>query len=290
LVSPVSLVSVYADEFSIQVESISGDMAPTVDQISDSAESLSSDTSLRSGHNPEITSFVSDAGSLDETASACRLSLLPYDLVRARRSGDVGSRCANNRCLCCCHQQVVRSWGYLHLFNTKTSSIRSPCNRTSCKARSLKTMAAVDLSWMKIRLAIITSLEVFWGLGGVSIKPSMEVKRVVPPDSGGFQISQKFRNSQYNAREAVEEFRKAFQKGEASLMDVTPDGRSLTESIMEVDSLEVAQESCWDIAYILKLVACHNSIMECLPALFKFCETAFEFGRIDPFDIVNELC
>jgi hypothetical protein len=57
-----------------------------------------------------------------------------------------------------------------------------------------------------------------------------------------------------------------------------------------VDSLEVAQGSCWDIAYLLKLVACHNSIMECLPALFKFCETAFEFGRIDPFDIVNELC
>lgn len=142
---------------------------------------------------------------------------------------------------------------------------------------------------MKIRLAIITSLEIFWGFGGFSIKPSLDAKRVVAPDSRGFRISNKFRTGEYNVVEAAEEFHKAFSKGEASLMDMTPDGRSLTESIMEVDSLEIAQTSCWDIEYLLKTVAGHSAIMECLPALFKFCETAFEFGGIDPFQIVSDL-
>jgi ankyrin repeat protein len=150
-------------------------------------------------------------------------------------------------------------------------------------------MAAVDLSWIKIRLAITASLEVFWGLGGFSIKPSLEVRRVVPPDSKGFNISKKFRNGEHSAEEAVAEFLKAFRKGEASLMDVTADGRSLTESIMEITSLEAAKESCRDIVYLLKTIAGHSAVMECLPALFRFCETAFEFGGIDPFDIINEL-
>lgn len=261
-----------------------------MDQISDSAESLPSrDARLRYYRGTYSTCFVPSAGDLDETASPDRLSLRPYELVRARRSGDLGSHCTNNRCLCCCHQQVLWPWGCLRLSHTQTSSIRTPCNRTSCKVRSLKTMVAADLSWMKIRLAVIASLEIFWGLGSLSIKPSLDVKRIVAPDSRGFSISNKFRTGEYSAVEAVKEFRGAFQRGEASLMDVTPDGRSLTESIMEIDSLEIAQESCWDIAYILKTVACHSVIMECLPALFKFCETAFEFGRIDPFDIVNEL-
>ena len=117
----------------------------------------------------------------------------------------------------------------------------------------------------------------------------MEVKRVVAPGSRGFEISNKFRNGQYSAEEAAKAFLQAFQQGQASLIDVTLDGWSLTQSMMELTSLEAAQRSCRDVAYLLKTIAGRSGVMECLPALFKFCETAFEFGNIDPFDILNEL-
>jgi ankyrin repeat protein len=269
--------------------SISDSTNPSKDETCDRAERPSNhDTRLRNGHARESTCIVPGAGKADETASFHHPSMPPYGFDRTRRTGEIDSRCINNRCLCCCHQQKVRSWGYLHL-RAPTSSILRPCNRASCKARSLKTTAAVDLSWMKIGLAIFTSLEVFWGFGGFSIKPSLDIKRVVSPDSRGFRISSKFRTGEYSAVKAVEEFRKAFQSGEASLLDITPDGRSLTEAIMDITSLEAAQESCWDITCLLKSVTSHSAIMECLPALFKFCETAFEFGGFDPFFILNEL-
>ena len=232
------------------------------------------DSNIRNGHNPGTPCY--DARAVDS-------------FVPARRYREEGLLCATNRCLCSCHQRVAQSWGYLHFLHTQSSSIRSPCNRASCKTRSLKAMAAVDLSWLKLRYAIITSLEILWGLGGFSIKPSMEVKRVVAPGSRGFEISNKFRNGHYSAEEAAEAFHQAFQQGQASLMDVTPDGWSLTQSMMELTSLEAAQRSCRDVTYLLKTIAGHSGVMECLQALFKFCETAFEFGGIDPFDILNEL-
>jgi hypothetical protein len=286
----MSSVSIHADEFSIHVGSIGVNMAATLDQTSHSEKNLPDHKShVHNGRTLGKACFTPSAGVLGETASARHQYLPPHIYVHTRKSSNVLSRCTNNRCLCCCHQQVVRSRGYLHLLHTQTSSVCAPCNRTSCKLRSLKTTAVVDLSWMRIRLALITSLEVFWGLGGFSIKPSLELKRVVPHDSKGFTISKKFQNGEYSAADVVEEFLKAFQKGEASLMDVTPDGWSLTESMMEITSLEAAQESCWNIVYLLKALAGRNAIMECLPALFKFCETAFVFGGIDPFDIVDEL-
>ena len=265
-------------------------MKPAADQTRINAEGLPDhDAHLLNSQTRRSVCLVPGTGRLNETVSAHEPALLRYSFVRAPRPGDTGSRCTNNRCLCCCHQQVGHSWGYLHLLHTQASSIRNPCNRASCKARSVKAMAAVDLSWMKLRLAIITSVQIFWGLGGFSIKPSLDVKRIVAPDSRGFKISEKFRIGEYSAEEAVDEFRKAFRQGEASLMDVTPDGRSLTESMMQITSLEAAQESGRDIAYLLKTIADRSALMECLPALFKFCETAFEFGGLDPFDIVNEL-
>jgi ankyrin repeat protein len=275
---------------SIHKKSINGSVTATTVQICDGAESLPDLCARpRNGQASGNLCFNPRAGELDETASSLDQFLLPRRFYRARRSDDVGSRCANNRCLCRCHQQAVSSWGYLHMLYTQPSSIRTSCNRPSCKTRSLKARALVDLSWTKISFAIITSLQVFWGLGGFSIKPSLDVKRVVAPNSRGFQISDKFRTGQYSAEEAAEAFRKAFRNGEASLMDLTPDGQSLTESLMEITSLKAAQESCRDIAYLLKNIAGHSAVMECLPTLFKFCETAFEFGDLDPFDIVDEL-
>lgn len=269
--------------------SISDSTNPSQDETCNRAECLSNhDARLRNSHATESTCVVPSAGKADGTASFHHPSMLPYGFDRARRSSEIDSRCTINRCLCSCHQQTVRSWGYLHL-RAPTSSILRPCNRTSCKARSLKTTAAVDLSWAKIKLAIFTSLEIFWGFGGFSIKPSLDVKGIVSPDSRGFRISSKFRTGEYSSVKAVEEFRKAFQSGEASLMDITPDGQSLTEAIMDITSLEAAKESCWDITCLLKSVTSHSAIMECLPALFRFCETAFEFGGFDPFFILNEL-
>jgi hypothetical protein len=275
---------------SIHKRSINGNATATAAQICDGTESPF-DLWARPRNSQTLGSlrFNSAAEELDETPPALDPSLLPRRFYRAQRPDDVGSRCTNDRCLCRCHEQVASSWGYLHMLHTQPGSIRTPCNRPSCKSRSLKARALLDLSWMKISFAIITSFQVFWGLGGFSIKPSLDVKRVVAPDSRGFQISDKFRTGQYSAGEAAEAFRKAFRNGEASLMDLTPDGQSLTESMMEITSLEAARESCWDITYLLKIIAGHSAIMECLPAVFKFCETAFEFGGIDPFDIVDEL-
>jgi ankyrin repeat protein len=275
---------------SIHKGSINGNITATTAPIYDDADSPSDPYARpHNGKPPGSLCFNPSAGELSETTSALDPSLLSLRFVRARRSDDVGSSCTNNRCLCRCHQQVASSWGYLHMLHTQPSSIRTSCNRPSCKNRSLEARALLDLSWMKISFAIITSLQVFWGLGGFSIKPSLDVKRVVAPDSRGFQISDKFRTGQYSAEEAVEAFRKAFRNGEASLMDLTPDGQSLTESLMEITSLKAAQESCRDITYLLKTIAGHSALMECLPAVFKFCETAFEFGGVDPFDIVDEL-
>jgi ankyrin repeat protein len=275
---------------SIHRRSINGSATVSTAQICDGTESPPDLCAWpRNRQVPGNLRFNPRAGELDETTSAFDPSLLPRRFYQARRSDDVGSRCTNNRCLCRCHQQTVSSWGYLHMLHTQPSSILTSCNRPSCKTRSLKARALVDLSWTKISFAIITSLQVFWGLGGFSIKPSLDVKRVVAPDSRGFQISDKFRTGQYSAEEAAEAFRKAFRNGEASLMDMTPDGQSLTESMMEITSLKAAQESCRDIAYLLKTIAGHSAVMECLPTVFKFCETAFEFGDVDPFDIVDEL-
>jgi len=275
---------------SIHGKPINGSVTASTAQIFDSTESPPDLCAWpRNGQAPGNLCFNPRAGELDETTSAFDPSLLPRRFSRVRRSDDVSSRCTNNRCLCRCHQQIVSSWGYLHMLHTQPSSILTSCNRPSCQTRSLRARALVDLSWAKISFAIITSLQVFWGLGGFSIKPSLDVKRVVAPDSRGFQIAGKFRTGQYSAEEAAEAFRKAFRNGEASLMDLTPDGQSLTESMMEITSLKAAQESCRDIVYLLKTIAGHSAVMECLPTVFKFCETAFEFGDVDPFDIVDEL-
>jgi ankyrin repeat protein len=280
----------YQSTLSIHKRSTNDNVTATAAQVCDGAESrLNLCARPRNSQVPGSLCFNPAAEELDETPSPLDPSLLPRRFYRAQRPDDVGSHCINDRCLCRCHEQVVSSWGYLHMLHTQLSSIRTPCNRPSCKSRSLKARALLDLSWMKISFAIITSFQVFWGLGGFSIKPSLDVKRVVAPNSRGFQISNKFRTGQYSAEEAAEAFRKAFRTGEASLMDSTPDGQSLTESMMEITSLEAAQESCQDITYLLKTIAGHNAIMECLPAVFKFCETAFEFGDVDPFDIVDEL-
>lgn len=141
--------------------------------------------------------------------------------IRYRLYDKPGVRCRAGICPCRCHRRSSLRWRLISLRFTDVSSFNTPCNYHACDGPQVTISAQVQISCWNLKLAVLTSLDVSWTLGTLSISPVLRAKRLVDDESAGFRIVKDFRDHKSSLLETVRALSQAFDSGEASRVDST---------------------------------------------------------------------
>ena len=164
------------------------------------------------------------------------LGLSKVKQPRRRPFDNRGTRCRAGICPCRCRQQLSLRWRFLSFSFSDTSSFMSPCNHHECKGCNIQLCTQIRIAYWNISFALLTSLDISWAPGGLSISPVLRVKRLVDYDSAGFRIVRNYREYKSSLVETARALNQAFDSGEASRLDSTRYD-SLIDAILEISWL-----------------------------------------------------
>jgi hypothetical protein len=150
-------------------------------------------------------------------------------------------------CYCLCHVSNERTWHSTLLGTVGLASFFVRCNRGDCDTRQYAAYARFALSrfGMPLAIRIATELKVFGGVIPI-LYPTIEVQRVCDFASPGFKVLAELTDSSLGidysldedkvtelweiAKERkVVELKRLFASGEASPLDIDPDGHTWLE-------------------------------------------------------------
>lgn len=168
-------------------------------------------------------------------------------------------------CYCRCHTIHERPWHSALLGTIGLSSFFDVCNRNTCDTRRYAVYARFTLSHFGVPLAIrlATELKVFGGVVPV-IYPTIDMQRVCSFTSPGFKVLEELGNGSFGIdfrldadevtglrevakKRKVAELKRLFASGEASPLDVDPDGHTWLEVSLQTN-----------ICIGIVLIACRN--------------------------------
>ena len=171
----------------------------------------------------------------DDVAAPATLAKdrLPYDTQVAHV---VATACWQRPrgCSCRCHISHERPWHSAILGTVGLTSLFDRCNRgDTCDTRRYAAYARFALNHFGVPLAICLAaeLKIYGGFVPV-LYPTVEVQRVCDFTSPGFKALEQFNASSFgiDAKERkVVELKRLFASGEASPLDVDPDGHTWLE-------------------------------------------------------------
>jgi hypothetical protein len=149
-------------------------------------------------------------------------------------------------CYCRCHVSQERPWHSILLGTIGIASIFESCNRIGC-TRRYAVYTRVPLSHFGVPLAILiaTELKVYGGFVPV-LYPTIDVQRVCDFTSPGFKVLEELNVSSFGIDYSLDEeevtqlweiakgrkvveLKRLFASGEASPLDVDPDGHTWLE-------------------------------------------------------------
>jgi hypothetical protein len=201
---------------------------------------IPSSLQISSMHQPVLSQSV-DAGEV----AALVLNQLP-DHAQVARITTKACWQRPRGCYCRCHISHERPWHSTLLGTIGIASMFVTCNRVGC-TRRYAVYTRVSLSQFGIPLAIriATELKVYGGLMPV-LYPTIDVQRVCDFASPGFRVLDELAHSSFGITSKLDEeeitvlrepakagkvaeLKRLFASGEASPLDVDPDGRTWLE-------------------------------------------------------------
>ena len=188
--------------------------------------------------------------------------------LRRRPYNKPGVRCRAGTCPCRCHRRSLLRWRLISLSFTDMSSFNGPCNDRECSGPQINISAQVQISYWKLKLAVLTSLDVSWSLGTLSISPVLRARRLVDDDSASFRIVKDFHDDKSSLLETVRALNKAFDSGEASRMDCTHE-RSLIDEILAISS-QSRHRSTVDCLQLVDMTGLCHGLVDSASFVFLF--------------------
>lgn len=137
--------------------------------------------------------------------------------------------CAVHPCSCSCHRSSRLSRRFWALDYTGLFPPSSACDRPSCTASAYGFRLRVALSQLGIPWSVTMGLCVLTETGSFSIRPALQVERIVKYTAPGFEIIWRLRRELISADEACVAFRKLAQEDPSLNLHVDPSGSSYIE-------------------------------------------------------------
>jgi len=104
-------------------------------------------------------------------------------------------RCNIKHCHCSCHSsKAVVSLGFWTVKHTPLSAILWDCDQSRCGARRYQLSVCVQLLWLGIPFALSVGGEFITGTSGYSLRPSLQIQRVVENTSLGLEALERLRH------------------------------------------------------------------------------------------------
>ncbi|KAJ3465032.1 hypothetical protein MRS44_005690 [Fusarium solani] len=182
--------------------------------------------------NPGISSSSeASSSSTSVTESEALSSFSPLKYTPPRRI--VRQDCTIKACSCSCHRISRISRRFWRLDYTGLFPPGNKCDQPTCTASAYGFRLRVALSQLGIPWSVTMGFRLLAGIGSFSIHPALQVERVVPYTSLGFEIIWKFKHRFINANEACMAFRKLAQEDPSFHLHIDPSGSSYVETLLE---------------------------------------------------------
>jgi hypothetical protein len=166
---------------------------------------------------PASNSF--DESKLDSHAISCNPPL------RTRRRWN----CAERHCSCCCHR-TAKTAGRFWAFNyTPLDVFRQTCNNKSCNAINYGGAFSFALSPFGIWWSATIQFHVLAAQGKFSLRPPLELERIVPYTSPGFETLWRWENNLITFEEARDRLVNLKRSDRTFKNHVNPGGKSYIE-------------------------------------------------------------
>lgn len=156
-----------------------------------------------------------------------------FDTTLIRSDAKRFSKCTRGKCYCACHYSVSRSGSFWSL--RLPLSLLRPCNKSSC-SNYKRASLWISLRQIGIPYAVIANLDMMWNSQNTFIAPSLQMKRVVSWNSPAFKTLRDIRWLQIEWQEARDKLAGLFDSGQASPLDILPDGMTLVEVCSSISS------------------------------------------------------
>ncbi|WKT50771.1 hypothetical protein QSH57_015741 [Fusarium oxysporum f. sp. vasinfectum] len=140
--------------------------------------------------------------------------------------------CISRGCSCTCHRTERTSRHFWALEYTSLAIFRRTCDKKSCNVVKYGGTFRLALSQLGIRWATVVQFYIVTTSGRYSLRPSIEVERVVPYTSPGFEILWKLRNRMISFEDGREELVHLRRTDPTFPDHVDPSGKSYIENLL----------------------------------------------------------
>ena len=156
-----------------------------------------------------------------------------YDMTVAR-SGDSARSprrrdCLRSACSCSCHRTEEvqgRFWGLKY---TPVAAFQNACDNAQCSGSKHGVKLRLALSRYGLRWATIMEFQIQTTAGRVSLHPALEIERIMPYTSRGFQLIRMFYQDLMSTEEIMHELTVLAQKDPTFRHHVDPAGVNYLE-------------------------------------------------------------
>ncbi|KAH6724452.1 hypothetical protein BKA61DRAFT_649362 [Leptodontidium sp. MPI-SDFR-AT-0119] len=175
---------------------------------------------------------------LKSRREGARVNLRPKDLNllarqhSSRQGLDMFSSCSLNKCCCACHTSKTIT-GRFWSAKIPWFPIWNACDKSSCGCYR-KASIWISLNAIGIPYAIIANLDILLTSQRSYISPSLQAKRVVNWESPAFALLWEMRWNEMEFVDTRRALTELFSSGQASPIDILPNGKSLTERLLTV--------------------------------------------------------
>ncbi|KLU84872.1 hypothetical protein MAPG_03906 [Magnaporthiopsis poae ATCC 64411] len=160
--------------------------------------------------------------------------------------------CAVRACSCRCHLvgRVRRQfWSFSY---TPLSIILQGCDKANCSARRYSISFTLGLTQLGLPLATILQLQFLDGGGKFSLRPSLEIQRIVRNTSRGFELLQFMEHGYFTLDEVVKGFQELYRSNPGDFRrHVTATGMTYVKWVAQNPYLAHAQRET-----LLRLLMC----------------------------------
>lgn len=180
--------------------------------------SLTASTEQHPREDPEHA--PEHAPTQESPPSLRKATLVPYrDRFDTRRSN-----CSIRKCSCVCHTKGLFGRRFWMFEYTPLSMILGSCSSPRCTARRHGAMFRLALSQLGLPFAALISLDVTVERGKLSLKPSLQLERIVRFTSPGFKALFEWRNYIIGLEECKDSLIKLYREDPQMINHVNPKG------------------------------------------------------------------
>lgn len=160
--------------------------------------------------------------------------------TRSRRQWN----CAERHCSCSCHLTARSTRRFWRLEYIPLGVVRQICDQQSCNATKYGGAFSFALSQLGISWSAMIQFHVISASGRLSLRPSLEVERIVPYTHPGFETLWRCENQMITFEEARDKLVELHHSDPTFKTHVNPEGKSYIE--VRYQSTHISQRTIID--------------------------------------------